>query len=182
MNPLKLIKKYYKPGTKSYYFVVNHSKKVTQKAVKIAKKLKLTKSQIKYIRELGMVHDIGMLKIHAPGIECFGKYHYIMHGVTGGRILRKEGYPKHALSCERVNLWVGVTKQYIIKNKLPLPKRDMYPKTIEEEIVCYADKFYSKYEKYLRKEKSITIIKKRMMKFGAERMEIFDEWIKKFGK
>ena len=44
----------------------------------------------------------------------------------------------------------GITLENIVANNLPLPKREMVPVTIEEIIICFADKFHSK---LARKEK-----------------------------
>ena len=42
----------------------------------------------------------------------------------------------------------------------------MVPISLEEEIVSYADKFYSKTPEYFNKEKSIEEIKQKLLKFG----------------
>jgi len=54
----------------------------------------------------------------------------------------------------------------------------MLPITLEEEIVCFADKFYSK---NMEGEKSIEKIKSELLKFGVEKVEKFETWMSKFG-
>ena len=49
----------------------------------------------------------------------------------------------HARTCER-HVGVGLAREDILAQGLPLPMRDMVPKTIEEIIICYADEFFSK--------------------------------------
>ena len=48
-----------------------------------------------------MLHDIGIIRCNAPGIQCFGNEPYICHGRIGAEMLRAEGFPHHARVCER---------------------------------------------------------------------------------
>ena len=66
--------------------------------------------------------------------------------------MRAEGYPRHARVCER-HTGTGITLAMIEERGLPLPHRDFMPETLEEQLICYADKFYSKTK--LDKEKSV---------------------------
>ncbi len=179
MEPLKIIQKYYQINSKSYQFLIEHSKAVTKKAIEIAKKFPNLNPDLEFIEEASMLHDIGIFLTNAPGIKCFGKKHYICHGYLGREILEKEGFPKHALVCER-HVGVGISIKDIEEQKLPIPKRGMIPISIEEQIICFADKFFSKNEGFLSKEKSIDKIRIGLSKFGNDKVKIFDEWIKKF--
>ena len=58
-------------------------------------------------------------------------------------LVRSEGYPRHALVCER-HTGAGLALEDIIAQNLPVPHRDMLPVSMEEQVVCFADKFYSK--------------------------------------
>jgi len=179
MDPLKIIQKYYPRDSKSYQFLVEHSKAVTKKAIEIAKKVPHLKPDLKFIEEASMLHDIGIFLTNAPEIECFGKKSYVCHGYLGREILEKEGFPKHALVCER-HVGAGISIKDIEKQKLPIPKRDMIPISIEEQIICFADKFFSKNKESLSKEKNLDKIRTDLLKFGNDKIKIFDEWIKKF--
>ncbi len=179
MEPLKIIQKYYQIDSKSYQFLVEHSKAVTKKAIEIAKKVPQLNPDLKFIEEASMLHDIGIFLTNAPEIECFGKNPYICHGYLGREILEKEGFPRHALVCER-HVGVGISIRDIEEQKLPIPKRDMLPISIEEQIICFADKFFSKNEEFLSKEKSLDKIRNGLLKFGNNKTKIFDEWIKRF--
>ena len=179
MYPLKIIQKYYKIDSKSYQFLVEHSKAVTKKALEIAKKVPHLNPDLKFIEEASMLHDIGIFLTNASEIECFGGKSYICHGYLGREILEKEGFPRHALVCER-HIGVGISIQDIEYQKLPIPKRDMLPISIEEQIICFVDKFFTKTEELLSKEKSLDKIKNELSKFGEGKVKIFDGWIKKF--
>jgi uncharacterized protein len=59
--------------------------------------------------------------------------------------------------------------------------RDMVPVSIEEQIVCFADKFYSKDADFLEKEKPLETVRKGIARFGEKKLKQFDEWGKMFG-
>ena len=180
MNPLKIIQKYYSPESKAYYFLIEHSRAVEKKVIEAAKKVEHLNPDMDFIKEASMLHDIGIFLTKAPEIGCYGKKPYICHGYLGRKILEKEGLRKHALVCER-HIGTGITKKEIEKQNLPLPKRNMVPISIEEKIICFADKFFSKREDELSKEVSVENIKKELSKFGKDKVKKFEEWLKLFG-
>ena len=125
-----------------------------------------------------MLHDIGIFKCDAAGIQCFGTEPYICHGRIGAELLRSEGFPRHARVCER-HTGAGITKAQIIAQNLPLPQQDFLPETMEEKVICYADKFFSK--THLDREKSIEQAEMSLSKFGEEGVLRFREREKCFG-
>ena len=124
-----------------------------------------------------MLHDIGIFKCDAAGIQCFGTEPYICHGRIGAELLRSEGFPRHARVCER-HTGAGITKAQIIAQNLPLPQQDFLPETMEEKVICYADKFFSK--THIDREKTIEQAEKSLSKFGDEGVLRFREWEKCF--
>jgi len=120
-----------------------------------------------------MLHDIGIIRCDAPGIQCFGSEPYICHGRLGAEMLRKEGFPRHARVCER-HTGAGITREQIINQHLPLPEQDFLPETMEEKVICYADKFFSK--THLDKEKTVEQAERSLAKFGEEGVLRFREW------
>ena len=173
INPLEIIEKYYLPGSKIYNILVNHSEQVKNKALYIASLHPEMNLDIQFIKEAAMLHDIGIFQCDAPRIYCNGNHLYIEHGYLGAEILRKEGHPKHALVCER-HTGVGISLEMIQKNKLPLPQRDLLPVSLEEKMICYADKFFSKTE--LDVQLSLERIRKNLSKYGEFETIKFNEW------
>ena len=180
MNPLRIIRRYYNPGSESYSFLIEHSRSVTKKALEVARRFRNLNPDLKFIEEAAMLHDIGIFKTHAPDIGCNGDKPYVCHGYLGGQLLRKEGLPRHALVCER-HIGTGLTKEEINARKLPLPKRDMVPVSTEEKIICFADKFFSKTPEFLTKEKPIQLIKQQLSRFGKDHVRRFEELQELFG-
>ncbi|SRR3989344_270243 len=179
MQPLQIIEKYYQPGSKEHKIFVIHAAMVTKKALEIAKRIPERKPDLQFIQEAAMLHDIGIFKTDAQDIGCHGDKPYICHGYLGREVLEKEGLSKHALVCER-HTGVGISKPEIEKNKLPIPKRDMNPISLEEEIICFADCFYSKDPMYLTEEKSLKKIRDELAKFGKDKVEKFNQWCELF--
>ena len=86
-------------------------------------------------------------------------------------MLRAEGLPEsYARVCER-HTGAGLTLNDIVSQNLPLPHHDLQPETIEEKLICYADKFFSKTR--LDREKTIEQAEKSLSKFGGETLARF---------
>ena len=66
----------------------------------------------------------------------------------------------------------------IIEQKLPLPQIDLIPETIEEKIICFADKFFSKTK--LDTEKTVQQVRISLKKFGDDSVKRFEDWCKIF--
>ena len=113
----------------------------------------------------------------APGIHCHGTEPYIRHGIIGGRMLREDGWIRHARVCER-HTGTGLTAWDIEQQQLPLPHEDYMPEELEEQVVCYADKFYSK----TRPDSERTVVEamRALEKFGWDGIKRFQKWVDMF--
>lgn len=178
MDYISIINKYYKPGTKLYHILLTHSRSVADKALSICKNHPELNIDVQFVEEAAMLHDIGIFRTNAPGIECYGDKPYICHGTIGAELLRNEGFPHHALVAER-HTGTGISHEEIIKQKLPIPLQDYLPISIEEQLICYADKFYSK--THLDREKTLEQARKSLIKYGQEGLKRFDYWSTLFG-
>jgi uncharacterized protein len=151
---------------------------VADRCLLIAKKHPELKLDVEFLEEAAMLHDIGIFRCNAPGIQCFGTEPYIRHGIIGGEILRQEGWGRHALVCER-HTGTGISRQQIERQQLPLPLDGQYePEAMEEQVVCYADKFYSK--THLDRERTVLEAAQSLEKFGEEGVKRFLGWAKMF--
>ncbi len=172
MDPEKIIHKFYSPGSKAYGIILRHGRCVAEKSLDIAENLGLEKSSLKFVHEAAMLHDIGIFLTRAPSIGCFGSSPYICHGFLGRKLLDELGFPEHGLVAER-HTGSGITADNIRKNSLPLPCRNMVPLSIEEKIICFADKFYSKNPGKEGVEKTIPEIIKELAVIDATHAERF---------
>ena len=177
MDPIKIIEKYYPVESDAYRILVDHSRSVADKALAIARMHPEMHLDIPFIEEAAMLHDIGIFHCNAPSIDCHGKADYICHGYLGAELMRAEGYPRHALVCER-HTGTGLSMEMIELMKWPIPHRDMLPVSLEEQLICFADKFYSKTK--LGKEKSIDKIRISLSRYGSDTAARFAAWCKLF--
>ncbi len=180
-DPLAIVSKYYEPGSTSYMILVGHSKAVAEKAMDIAGRFAHLNPDMEFIEAAAMLHDIGIFMTHEPGIGCFGDKKYICHGYLGRELMEKEGLPIHALVCER-HVGVGISIADIDNLKLPLPRRKMLPLTLEEKIICFADKFFSKRPDALHREKPREEVRESIAKYGPDNLKKFDDMYELFNK
>lgn len=187
IQAIKLLEKYYLPHTKAYPILRQHSELVADKAVTIAQQLtRQNKFQtidqeidIDFVAEAALLHDIGICGVHAPALGCFGNQPYLRHGLIGAQILRDEGLPRHAMVCEN-HIGIGLTAHEIKIQQLPLPQRNFIPQTLEEQIITYADLFFSKNPTKLDRERSAEQVRQSVIYYGAEKGIIFDRWHRLF--
>jgi len=180
MDPAAVLKAHYPPSSRAYRILREHGRLVARKALAAAEAVPHLAPDREFIRQAAFLHDIGIRFTHAPQLGCTGSYPYICHGYLGRELLEKEGYPRHALVCER-HVGVGISREEIHRQGLPLPLRDMLPVTIEEQIVCYADKFFSKNGAGRPREKSLVEIAGNLARYGSDKVEKFMRWAKLFG-
>jgi len=171
---IDIINKYYLDFPVAKSILITHSTLVANKAIAISEKHPELKADNDFIHEAAMLHDIGIFLTDGKEIGCSGSLPYICHGYKGYELLMEEKLPKHALVCER-HTGCGLSITEIIEKQIPLPHREMIPVSIEEQIICYADKFYSKTEP-LERTKSIDKIFKQMAKHGFEQVDKFKQW------
>ncbi len=167
-----LITKYYEEGSALLALLLTHSEMVARKALAVADAAKLDIDR-DFVYNAAMLHDIGIFKCDATGIYCYGKEPYIRHGVIGAELLRQEGVDEaYARVCER-HTGAGLTAKEIAEAGMPLPHKDFLPETLEEKLICYADKFYSK-SGDPKEEKPLERVRKSMAKFGPDSLARFN--------
>lgn len=168
-----LIDKYYWDNPPLKSLLLLHSSLVARKALDIVDAHPELGADRVFVQEAAMLHDIGIFLTDAAPIHCFGKYNYICHGYLGADLLRQEGLPRHAMVAER-HTGTGLTLKQILERDLPVPHRDMVPLSIEEKIICFADKFFSKTRP--SDEKTVLQAEQSLSKFGNEGVILFRKW------
>ena len=172
-----LIDKYYPEDNALKRLLLQHSLSVARKALQIVAFHPRLHLDSQFVEEAAMLHDIGICQTDAPGIYCHGTHPYICHGILGAAMLRAEGFERHARVCER-HTGAGLSLHDIVGQNLPLPHQDFLPVTLEEQLICYADKFFSK--SHPEQEKTIEQAERSLSKFGTEGLERFRNWVRLF--
>lgn len=177
MDYMDIIDKFYPHDNELRRILLVHSRSVAGKALAIVDTHPELGADRQFVEESAMLHDIGVFLCNAPGIQCFGDAPYICHGTLGADLVRQEGFPRHALVCER-HTGAGLSLRQIEEQSLPVPRRELMPVSIEEQIVCFADKFFSKTR--LTTEKTVEQALASVAKFGEEGAERFGKWCEMF--
>jgi uncharacterized protein len=160
--------------------IAGHGRAVAGLALNVCHLLGLAEEECRFVEEAALLHDIGVCRTRAPKIGLEAGFPYIMHGIIGREILEQEGFPRHALVCER-HIGVGITVKDIVRQGLPLPQRDMTPLSLPEQIICFADLFYSKSPGRLTLQKPPEQVRKKLAGFGGNKVRIFASWMGQFG-
>jgi uncharacterized protein len=180
MNPVAILESYYDKASPAYRVVLDHGRHVAAKALAAADRVHHPDVDRAFIEEAALLHDIGILYTDAPALGCRGRHPYVCHGYLGRTMLERCGLHRHALVCER-HVGVGITQMDIISQKLPIPLREMMPVSVEEQIICYADKFFSKNGGTNGREKSVEEILQQLQAYGPDKVRRFERWVERFG-
>lgn len=109
--------------------VISHCKAVTDLALQIACKLQARgyTVDLELVEAGGLLHDLGR-----------GKSHNVDHGVVGAEIAQTIGLPQAVIDIIKRHVGAGITLEEA--QLLGWSKDNYIPQTLEEKIVCYADK------------------------------------------
>lgn len=174
MDYISLIDKYYSTNPELRSVLITHSRQVCERALEIGRRLQEAgvAVDLPFVEEAAMLHDIGIFLCNAPKIFCYGSHTYIEHGYLGAELLRQEGYPRHARVAER-HTGSGITLEQVVREELPIPEQDYCPQTVEEKLICYADKFFSK--SHLDEESSPQKVRKSIWRYGHDAVRRWNE-------
>lgn len=178
MNYLAIIDRYYpeKEGSELQSselrrLLLKHSRQVAQRALQIADRHPEWHMDREFLEAAAMLHDIGICRCDAPSIYCHGTEPYIRHGVIGGEMIRSY---KGTEDIDSVRERLARVAERHTGTGLP----GYEPETLEEQVICYADKFYSKSSP--DHEKTVEEACRSLRKFGEEGVVKFMEWHRMF--
>lgn len=100
-------------------------------------------TDIELARAGALLHDIGVYRLY-DGDGKLDYPNYIRHGVLGHELLSGEGFSQDFCRFASCHTGVGLTKEDVVSQDLPIPPGDYVAETGEETLVMYADKFHSK--------------------------------------
>ncbi len=132
------------------YNVRRHSLKVAEKALELAERIKLREIDMDLIEIGGLLHDIGRCKTHG-----------FNHALIGAKIIRERGLSERLAKICETHILGGLDKEDA--KRVGLPEKDFLPQTLEEKIICLADK-------HIAGTKEVSIEQR------------FEKWFNKYGK
>ncbi|MFF3359338.1 HD domain-containing protein [Streptomyces sp. NPDC002917] len=125
-----------------------------------------------------LLHDIGVYRLYDRD-GALDQRNYVRHGVLGHEILVDEGFPEELCRFCSCHTGVGLTKQDVERQCLPLPPADYLAVTAEEQLVMYADKFHSKTTppKFVTADSYASYVRR----YGDDKVAAFDALRNTFG-
>ena len=109
--------------------IVEHCRTVTKAARVLADEFEArgTRLDSKAVVAGAMLHDIGRSKVQTA-----------RHGLEGAELLLKDGVDRKVVEIVRRHVGAGISPAEA--ERLGFPPLDYIPRTLEERIVCFADK------------------------------------------
>lgn len=178
MSYLEVIDRYCSDNEPLRALLLHHSRQVLDRAMRVCDKHPELNLDRTLVEEGSMLHDIGIVMCDAPGIHCYGPYHYLYHGIAGARIMRELGREDIARICER-HTGTGLNDESFLSRGLVPPGGILVPQTLEEKVISYADKFFSK--SHPDRERTVEQTIRSLEKFGEKDTRTFLEWNEMFG-
>jgi uncharacterized protein len=126
-----------------------------------------------------LLHDVGVYRLYDDAGHLDGG-NYIRHGILGYELLQQEGLPEAICRFASHHTGVGLTRDDVIAERLPLPPADYLAETGEERLVMYADKFHSK--KTPPVFLTAPAYAARVRRFGEEKVAAFEAMRAAFGE
>jgi uncharacterized protein len=127
----------------------------------------------------GLLHDIGVYRLYDDA-GILDHANYIRHGLLGYELLREEGLPEAICRFASHHTGVGISRDDVLAQHLPIPPADYLAETEEERLVMYADKFHSKTTPPVFRTASACAA--RLRRFGEEKVRAFQAMRDTFGE
>ncbi len=165
------------PSHEAFQLVYTHCEIIWQ----IARQLIETSSlrvDTELVKAACLLHDIGVYRLYLPSGEI-DHANYVKHGILGYELLKEEGLPEKIRRFASHHTGVGLSREDVVRQRLPLPPADYLAETPEERLLMYADKFHSKSTppKFL----TAAAYEKKVAQFGKGKIEAFRKLQREFG-
>jgi uncharacterized protein len=125
-----------------------------------------------------LLHDIGVYRLYNEAGEL-DHSNYIRHGVLGHELLAEAGFREAICRFASRHTGMGLTKEDVLRQGLPIPPADYTAETGEETLVMYADKFHTK--KIPPSFVTADSYSASVRRFGEEKVAAFKEIRRVFG-
>jgi uncharacterized protein len=167
-DEIRTLHKEIAPSAEAFEVVYTHCEIVWE----VASQLLDPSLDAELLRAGCLLHDIGVHLLHGE--------HYIRHGLLGEEWLRSRGFPEVVARFCGHHTGVGLTRDDVVRQALPLPITDFLAESGEERLLMYADKFHSKSTPPVFV--TATTYAERVSAFGAGHAARFSEMVREFGE
>lgn len=178
INDIERLHHKYAPNERVYDLVYGHCQVVSEIALWCAQNASSeTEVDIELLESAALLHDIGTYILFDDNGKVANQRLYPQHAILGAKIILDEGVDPRIASIIETHVLLGLTKQEIIDTPWFLPARDYVPKTIEGELLCYADRFHSKHPTFNGYDNFLSGLKERLPLQAKK----FEMWSHRFG-
>ena len=132
----------------------------------------------------GLLHDIGTYRVLAHNGSdgeplSFDGPCYILHGLLGYEYLIDQGVDESIAQFARNHTGVGLTREQVVSQNLPLPPDNYSPMNLEQEVVMVADKYHSKSipPRFLTAE----AYARKAARYGEDNRKAWMDLVRKYG-
>lgn len=169
----------YAPTNEAFDLVFTHCQIVAEIADQLAARQGPSVIDRELVRAACLLHDVGVYRLYDTDGRL-DKGSYIRHGILGHRLLQEEGFDLAICRFCSCHTGMGLTKQDILAQRLPLPAADYLAVTPEERLLMYADKFHTKASppRLLMAD----TYREQVRRFGEEKARKFDLFRAEFGE
>jgi uncharacterized protein len=126
-----------------------------------------------------LLHDIGVYRLYdsAGVLDHEG---YVRHGVLGHELLRTEGFAETVCRFCSCHTGMGLSRDDVRRQGLPIPVADYLAESGEERLVMYADKFHSKTRppRFVSPDSYAV----NLRRFGEDKVAVFASMREEFGE
>ncbi len=178
LSEIQALHKKYAPCAEVFDLVFIHCQIVCDIAEQLIEKGTF-RVDVELVRAGCLLHDIGVYPLFGADGTQRSDVNYIAHGIEGEAILKAERFPKIIQRFCSHHTGVGLTKQDIIEQDLPLPATNYIAETDEELLIMYADKFHSKTTP--PRFNSFEWYKQYIAQYGTDKAITFEKMAEKLG-
>ncbi|MCW2863011.1 MAG: metal dependent phosphohydrolase [Actinoallomurus sp.] len=139
-DKIRALHEKYAPTREAFALVYTHCEIVCLIAEGLTDRTGL---DVALVRAGALLHDLGVYRLYDTAGEL-DHSQYVRHGVLGHELLAKEGFAEALCRFCSCHTGVGISRDDVRRQGLPLPVADYCAESGEERLVMYADKSHTK--------------------------------------
>lgn len=166
----------YAPSREAFELVYTHCEIVWRIAEQLLRRSPLG-LDADLVRAGSLLHDIGVYRLY-DGDGRLSHRDYVRHGVLGHDLLSGAGFAPVICRFCSCHTGMGLSRDDVLRQGLPLPVADYLAESGEEKLVMYADKFHSKTTPPRFNSAGFSVAQLR--RFGSDKVAAFELMRKSF--
>lgn len=176
---IRAVHERFAPSREALHLVHGHCRIVCEVAEQILSGGRLRDLDVALVRAGSLLHDIGVYRLYGPTGEL-DHSNYVRHGLLGYELLRELGFPERLSRFCSHHTGVGISRDDVVRQGLPIPVDDYLAETDEERLVMYADKFHSKSDPpvFVSADSYAASVRR----FGQDKVTCFRSMVERYGE